>query len=142
MNSFVLVRREPGFVPAEGASSDKFTFYRASTAALQIGSRLDRPFSLLAPVAMWIPAPLRDAVYYCVARNRYSVFGKSDSCMMPTKALRKRFLDWGEDAAPAAGGGGNAAPQSTESQAPAARARSQPRQRWVPIASHMFMGVF
>jgi len=124
MNSFVLVRRQPGFLPEEGVDSDSFTFYRASTAALQIGSRLDRPFSLLAPVALWIPAPLRDAVYYCVARNRYSVFGKSDSCMMPTAALRKRFLDWGEKtAAPAP------AAAATESQAPAARVRSQPRRR-------------
>ena len=130
MNSFVLVRRQPGFLPEEGVASDKFTYYRASTAALQIGSRLDRPFSLLAPVALYIPAPLRDAVYYCVARNRYSVFGKSESCMMPTKALRKRFLDWGEDAAPAAAAsGGGGAPGATESMPPAARSRSQGRKR-------------
>ncbi len=134
MNSFVLVRRQPGFVPEAGQSSDKFTFYRASTAALEIGSRLDRPFSLLAPVAMWIPAPIRDAVYYCVARNRYSVFGKSDSCMMPTAALRKRFLDWGEKAAPVGGssagaGADEAMPAATETPSPDTRARSKPRQR-------------
>lgn len=39
------------------------------------------------------PRPLRDAVYDTVARNRYKVFGKLDSCMLPPPHIRKRFLD-------------------------------------------------
>ena len=39
-----------------------------------------------------VPRFLRDAVYRWVATNRYRWFGKVDQCMMPTPALRKRFL--------------------------------------------------
>jgi predicted DCC family thiol-disulfide oxidoreductase YuxK len=30
-----------------------------------------------------LPRPLRDGIYKLVARNRYRVFGKYDSCMLP-----------------------------------------------------------
>jgi predicted DCC family thiol-disulfide oxidoreductase YuxK len=130
MNSFVLVQRKAGYIPPAPGTNDQFTFYRASTAALQIGCRLDRPFSLLAPVALWIPASLRDAVYYCVARNRYFVFGKSDLCMVPTKALKQRFLDLDEMHQNQAKEAAAEGPHS-ESAVPTAkrspRARSSPR---------------
>ncbi|MGJ4880309.1 thiol-disulfide oxidoreductase DCC family protein [Bradyrhizobium sp. HKCCYLRH1065] len=40
-----------------------------------------------------IPKPLRDAVYGMVARNRYHIFGKYESCFVPDAELRKRVLE-------------------------------------------------
>ncbi|WP_315767659.1 MULTISPECIES: thiol-disulfide oxidoreductase DCC family protein [unclassified Bradyrhizobium] len=40
-----------------------------------------------------IPKPLRDAVYGVVARNRYHIFGKYESCFVPDAELRKRVLE-------------------------------------------------
>jgi predicted DCC family thiol-disulfide oxidoreductase YuxK len=39
-----------------------------------------------------IPRPIRDWVYDRIAKSRYSLFGKRDSCMIPTPSLKKRFL--------------------------------------------------
>ena len=42
----------------------------------------------------WIfPRFFRDAVYQVIARNRYKWFGKKETCMVPSAALRARFLD-------------------------------------------------
>ena len=40
-----------------------------------------------------IPKPLRDYFYDLFARNRYRVFGKYDTCMLPPPEVRSRFLD-------------------------------------------------
>jgi predicted DCC family thiol-disulfide oxidoreductase YuxK len=40
-----------------------------------------------------VPTPLRDAVYGLVARNRYRIFGKYDSCFAPDAELRARVLE-------------------------------------------------
>ncbi|UFZ02044.1 DCC1-like thiol-disulfide oxidoreductase family protein [Bradyrhizobium ontarionense] len=40
-----------------------------------------------------VPKPLRDAVYSVVARNRYRIFGKYESCFIPDAELRKRVLE-------------------------------------------------
>ncbi len=40
-----------------------------------------------------LPRPLRDMFYGLVARNRYRVFGKFDSCMLPALKHRAKFLD-------------------------------------------------
>lgn len=39
-----------------------------------------------------IPAPIRDALYGFVARNRYRWFGQKDSCRLPSPEERSRFL--------------------------------------------------
>jgi len=38
------------------------------------------------------PKPLRDWVYDRIAKNRYHMFGKNESCMVPTPELKSRFL--------------------------------------------------
>jgi predicted DCC family thiol-disulfide oxidoreductase YuxK len=63
-----------------------------SSAALRIARGLSFPWSL-AYALIVVPRPLRDWVYEIVARNRYRWFGKRDVCMVPTPALRSRFLD-------------------------------------------------
>jgi predicted DCC family thiol-disulfide oxidoreductase YuxK len=40
-----------------------------------------------------LPRALRDMAYKVVARNRYKVFGKHESCMLPEPQHRAKFLD-------------------------------------------------
>ena len=47
----------------------------------------------LAGAAKILPKALRDGMYRIVARNRYRVFGKHESCMMPDPLHRHKFLD-------------------------------------------------
>lgn len=43
---------------------------------------------------LWpVPAPLRDAAYRWIARNRYRLFGRREQCLMPSPATAHRFLD-------------------------------------------------
>jgi predicted DCC family thiol-disulfide oxidoreductase YuxK len=55
----------------------------------QLGG-LWKPLGLLGQL---IPRPLSDWAYGMVARNRYRVFGRSESCMLPSPQHRDRFLD-------------------------------------------------
>jgi len=63
-----------------------------STAALRIARRLRLPWPA-AYAMIVVPRPLRDWIYNLVARNRYRWFGQREACMVPTPALRARFLD-------------------------------------------------
>ena len=47
----------------------------------------------VAAVARVLPRALRDAIYKIVARNRYRLFGKHESCMLPEPEPRAKFLD-------------------------------------------------
>ena len=38
------------------------------------------------------PKFLRDGIYDLIAKNRYSLFGKKETCMVPTEEDRNRFL--------------------------------------------------
>lgn len=44
-------------------------------------------------LARIVPRAIRDRLYDFVARNRYRVFGKSDTCMLPDPAYRHKFLE-------------------------------------------------
>jgi predicted DCC family thiol-disulfide oxidoreductase YuxK len=41
-----------------------------------------------------LPRFLRDAGYNFVARRRYRIFGRSETCAVPSVEERGRFLDW------------------------------------------------
>lgn len=77
-NSFVLI--EDGKV------------YTRSTAALKVAKKLSGMVKLLYGFII-VPAFIRDGVYNLISRNRYKWFGKKDSCMIPTPALKQRFLN-------------------------------------------------
>jgi predicted DCC family thiol-disulfide oxidoreductase YuxK len=47
----------------------------------------------LGSVGRILPRVLRDGAYGIVARNRYRVFGKYDSCMLPDPKHRDKFLE-------------------------------------------------
>lgn len=40
-----------------------------------------------------LPKPCRDYFYRVFARNRYRLFGKRDTCIVPSASVRERFLE-------------------------------------------------
>ena len=64
-----------------------------STAILRAGRELGGVWSILAVLGQVVPRPVRDVFYGLVARNRYRVFGKYETCMLPDPNQRSRFLD-------------------------------------------------
>lgn len=64
-----------------------------SDAILRAGRELGGFWAASSSVARVVPRGLRDLVYRFVATNRYRVFGKYDSCMLPDANQRSRFLD-------------------------------------------------
>jgi predicted DCC family thiol-disulfide oxidoreductase YuxK len=67
-------------------------FFEKSDAALKIASHLDKPWPILAAFKIF-PTFLRDAGYNLIAKNRYTLFGKRDQCMIPTPDLKARFIE-------------------------------------------------
>jgi len=65
--------------------------YTKSSAVLRIVRRLRFPYPL-AYIFVVIPRPVRDSLYSWISQNRYSWFGKRDSCMIPTPDLIDRFV--------------------------------------------------
>ena len=66
--------------------------WQHTAAILRILHRLGWPWRL-AWVGWLVPAPLRDALYRLVARNRYRIWGRSEVCMVPAPEHAGRFLD-------------------------------------------------
>ena len=61
------------------------------TTALRIAAGLGgvwRVFSW----ARFVPRPIRDGLYYLVQKSRYQVFGKRETCRLPTAEEQSRFL--------------------------------------------------
>lgn len=65
--------------------------YERSTAVIQM-LRLLGGFWQLNAVWLIIPAFVRNWGYDLIARNRYRVFGKFDSCPLPSPESQARFL--------------------------------------------------
>ena len=55
----------------------------------QLGG-LSRPAAFLLQL---LPKFLRDSAYNAVARHRYRIFGRSETCILPSAQDRSRFLD-------------------------------------------------
>jgi predicted DCC family thiol-disulfide oxidoreductase YuxK len=62
-----------------------------STAVLRIASRLTFPWRLAAAL-LWIPAPIRDAVYRVVAAIRHRIAGTANACELPPPEIRARMI--------------------------------------------------
>jgi predicted DCC family thiol-disulfide oxidoreductase YuxK len=65
--------------------------YMRSTAALRIAKRLGGAWPVLY-VFILIPPFIRDYFYDLVAKNRYKVWGKRESCMLPGPDTAKKFI--------------------------------------------------
>lgn len=66
--------------------------FQKSTAALKVIRHLNGLWPLLYAFII-VPPFIRDFFYGLIARNRYRLFGKRESCMIPTPEIRSRFLD-------------------------------------------------
>jgi predicted DCC family thiol-disulfide oxidoreductase YuxK len=81
----------------QGIGDDSFVlikngkYYLRSDAALEISRDLSGFWRFFYGLRV-LPRPLRDIFYNLIARNRYKLFGKRDSCMMPTPELKRRFI--------------------------------------------------
>ena len=62
-----------------------------STAALRIARKLDGAWPVFYALII-VPKPIRDLGYKLFAKFRYRLFGKLDTCMLPTPEIRARFL--------------------------------------------------
>jgi len=67
--------------------------FQRSDAVLRVGRELGGFWAVLAAVAKVLPRALRDLLYRIIARNRYRVFGRYETCMLPAPNQRSRFLD-------------------------------------------------
>lgn len=65
--------------------------YTRSTAALRIARRLSGAWPALYAFIL-IPRFIRDFFYDLIAKNRYKVWGKRDTCMLPGPDTEKKFL--------------------------------------------------
>jgi predicted DCC family thiol-disulfide oxidoreductase YuxK len=65
-------------------------FYK-SDAIIEIARQLNG-WPHLFKYACLFPKFLRDGMYNLIAKNRYSLFGKKETCMVPTEENRNRFL--------------------------------------------------
>lgn len=66
--------------------------YRKSAAVVRVLWRLSLFWQIVGTILWLIPLPLRNLGYSLTARNRYQLFGKKDSCRIPTPEEKARFL--------------------------------------------------
>ena len=104
------VRREILFSPVQGETSVKFSLYQdqpprewkiayadekgvheGADAILLVLRRLGGPWRLPA-LLIYIPRPVKDYFYGVISRNRYSIFGKRETCRVPSPEEKDRFL--------------------------------------------------
>lgn len=62
-----------------------------SSAVLRIAKKLDGIWPLFS-IFLIIPYPIRDFVYNLVSQNRYRMFGKRNTCRIPSTEEKARFL--------------------------------------------------
>jgi len=94
-------RHGQDFLRRRGLPLDDFeTFYlidngrvfEKSTGFLRMVDSLRWPWPLLKIVRI-VPRPVRDWFYDRIARNRYRLFGRRETCLVPTAEIVARFLD-------------------------------------------------
>ena len=98
--AFGSIQRHQEFLKSVDAPYDLSTVvlvqngyvYTHSDAALRTLALINAPWNLLSSLYI-IPSPIRDLGYRFVARNRYIIFGKSETCRLPTEDFMSRFLD-------------------------------------------------
>jgi predicted DCC family thiol-disulfide oxidoreductase YuxK len=77
------------FVLRRGLEKD--ILLQKSDALIYIVDNLPR-YRWLAVIGRILPTPIRDAAYGIIAATRYRIWGKRDSCRIPTPEERARFL--------------------------------------------------
>jgi predicted DCC family thiol-disulfide oxidoreductase YuxK len=70
---------------------DNEKVYTKTDAVIQIASQLTGWPRLFVELK-FVPKSFRDFVYDLIAKNRYVLFGKKDTCRMPNASEKNRFL--------------------------------------------------
>ncbi|KIO77028.1 hypothetical protein TH53_11710 [Pedobacter lusitanus] len=78
LNSIIVIHHKKIFTRSDGI--------------IHIAKHLKSKWSWLLLLAGYIPQSVRDYFYTLFANRRYSWFGQADSCMIPTKEVREKFL--------------------------------------------------
>ena len=81
----------PGTAPESVLLLSGGQLYSHSSAVLRIARGLGGIWRVAA-VGGVLPRAWRDALYRFIARHRYRWFGRQESCLLPTPALKARFL--------------------------------------------------
>jgi len=69
---------------------NKEGIYFYSDAAIRIASQLSSHWSVL-KYFLFVPKIFRDSIYKIVAKYRYRIWGKLDSCWLPDESAKHRF---------------------------------------------------
>lgn len=70
---------------------DGDSYQTKSDAVISIAKNLSG-FPRLLVIGKFLPKLARDFVYDLIAKNRYKIFGKRDSCRIPTAEEKEKFL--------------------------------------------------
>ena len=82
----------------DSSSQDTFVLiagdkvYTKSTAAFLVCKQIQGPIKIFFPFII-IPKFIRDFIYDLIAGSRYKLFGKRESCRIPTEGEKKKFLN-------------------------------------------------
>jgi predicted DCC family thiol-disulfide oxidoreductase YuxK len=79
ISSIVLVTQQQSYIKSE--------------AVLKIAAELPQPIPLVASIASIFPLEFKDFVYDLIANNRYSLFGKTDTCRVGDVDFTDRFIE-------------------------------------------------
>jgi predicted DCC family thiol-disulfide oxidoreductase YuxK len=79
------------FLEASPGAGGERAFVR-SEAGLRVASYLGGAWKIFL-IARLLPRGVRDYLYDLFARQRYKLFGKYDTCLLPPPEVRARFID-------------------------------------------------
>jgi predicted DCC family thiol-disulfide oxidoreductase YuxK len=65
--------------------------YLRSTAVLRIARHMRAPWKYAAKF-LWVPVPIRDAIYRVIASIRHRIAGESNACEIPPPEIRARLI--------------------------------------------------
>jgi predicted DCC family thiol-disulfide oxidoreductase YuxK len=71
-------------------SGDKY--FIKSSAVLHVLKELGIVW-ILFYIFIVIPRPIRDFMYSIIAKTRYTIFGKQNTCFIPSPDIKRKFLD-------------------------------------------------
>jgi predicted DCC family thiol-disulfide oxidoreductase YuxK len=79
---------ETNLVIVDGQIHEKLDAFAAAMKAIGL------PWLCLS-VIRFVPQTIKNPIYFSIARNRYKLFGQSETCMIPSADIRSRFIDGG-----------------------------------------------
>jgi predicted DCC family thiol-disulfide oxidoreductase YuxK len=91
LNKIVPTAQIPTPLPDSILFYEHQELYTESEAVLHIMSHLKFPFNLLSHFRI-IPLSFRDFIYRFIARHRYRIIGRTESCVLPSIEQRARFI--------------------------------------------------